>query len=161
MLKLRRSHDRLNFNMVIPIPGKDGLYIESGPSFHHVQQSSILSVACRVYFTELYGSLCSNLAASSRDCSDIRCLFRGNNQCISSRMGPFEICTTVDLVLWSERILYNNYFHLAFLFLSLWNLHFFNRTWDFIQTNSHSFLSKDAKRFCDSLWIDNFIDFKW
>ena len=31
MLKLRRSHDRLIFNMGIPIPGKDGLYIETGP----------------------------------------------------------------------------------------------------------------------------------
>ena len=28
MLKIRRSHDRLIFNMGIPIPGKDGLYIE-------------------------------------------------------------------------------------------------------------------------------------
>ena len=31
MLKIRRSHDRLIFNMGIPIPEKDGLYIESGP----------------------------------------------------------------------------------------------------------------------------------
>ena len=31
MLKIRRSHDRLIFNMGIPIPGKDGLYIEMGP----------------------------------------------------------------------------------------------------------------------------------
>ena len=30
MLKIRRSHDRLIFNMGIPIPGKDGLYIETG-----------------------------------------------------------------------------------------------------------------------------------
>ena len=30
MLKIRRSWDRLIFNMGIPIPGKDGLYIESG-----------------------------------------------------------------------------------------------------------------------------------
>ena len=30
MLKTRRSHDRLIFNMGIPIPGKDGLYIEMG-----------------------------------------------------------------------------------------------------------------------------------
>ena len=27
MLKIRRSHDCLNLNMGIPIPGKDGLYI--------------------------------------------------------------------------------------------------------------------------------------
>ena len=27
MLKIRQSHDRLIFNMEIPIPGKDGLYI--------------------------------------------------------------------------------------------------------------------------------------
>ena len=31
MLKIRRSRDRLIFNMRIPIPGKDGLYIEMGP----------------------------------------------------------------------------------------------------------------------------------
>ena len=30
-LKIRRSHDRLIFNMGIPIPGKDGLYIKMGP----------------------------------------------------------------------------------------------------------------------------------
>ena len=32
MLKIRRSHERVIFNMGIPIPGKDCLYIESGPS---------------------------------------------------------------------------------------------------------------------------------
>ena len=31
MLKIRRSRDRLIFDMGIPIPGKDGLYIEKGP----------------------------------------------------------------------------------------------------------------------------------
>ena len=31
MLKIRRSHDRLIFNMGIFIPMKDGLYIETGP----------------------------------------------------------------------------------------------------------------------------------
>ena len=31
MLKIRRSCDRLIFNMGIPIPRKDGLYIETGP----------------------------------------------------------------------------------------------------------------------------------
>ena len=31
MLKIRRSHDRLIFNMEIPIPEKDGLYIEMAP----------------------------------------------------------------------------------------------------------------------------------
>ena len=32
MLKIRRSPDRLIFNIGIPIAGKDGLYIETGPS---------------------------------------------------------------------------------------------------------------------------------
>ena len=32
MLKIRRSRDRLIFNVGIPIPGKEGLYIETGPS---------------------------------------------------------------------------------------------------------------------------------
>ena len=31
MLKIRRSHDRLIFNMGIPTPGKDGLYNETWP----------------------------------------------------------------------------------------------------------------------------------
>ena len=31
MLKIRRSRDRLIFNMGIPIPGKGDLYIETGP----------------------------------------------------------------------------------------------------------------------------------
>ena len=31
IIKIRRSRDRLIFNMVIPIPGKDGIYIETGP----------------------------------------------------------------------------------------------------------------------------------
>ena len=31
MLKLRQSRDRLVFNIGIPIPGIDGLYIEMGP----------------------------------------------------------------------------------------------------------------------------------
>ena len=31
MLKIRRFHDLLIFNMAIPIPVKDGLYIEMGP----------------------------------------------------------------------------------------------------------------------------------
>ena len=30
-LKIRRSNNRLIFNMGIPIPGKDGLYIDTGP----------------------------------------------------------------------------------------------------------------------------------
>ena len=34
MLKIRRSFDRLVFNMGIPIPRKDGLYIEMGPWCH-------------------------------------------------------------------------------------------------------------------------------
>ena len=31
MLKIRRSRDRFIYNMRIPIPGKDGLYIEAPP----------------------------------------------------------------------------------------------------------------------------------
>ena len=33
MLKIRRPNGRLIFNMGIPIPGKDGLYIEMGPRY--------------------------------------------------------------------------------------------------------------------------------
>ena len=34
ILKIRRSYDRLIFNMGIPISGKDGLYIETGPDLY-------------------------------------------------------------------------------------------------------------------------------
>ena len=36
MLKIRQSHDRLIFNMEIPIPGKDGLYVETGPWWFNI-----------------------------------------------------------------------------------------------------------------------------
>ena len=38
MLKIRRSNYSLVFNMGITIPGKDGLYIETGPRFHPEDQ---------------------------------------------------------------------------------------------------------------------------
>ena len=44
MLKIRRSRDHLIFNMGIPIPGKDGLYIETGPGvWKHVLRVIYLS----------------------------------------------------------------------------------------------------------------------
>ena len=36
MFKIRRSHDRLIFKMGIPIPRKDGFYIEAGPDFFYL-----------------------------------------------------------------------------------------------------------------------------
>ena len=36
--KIRQSYDRLIVNLVIPIPRKDGLYIETGPRTQHVSQ---------------------------------------------------------------------------------------------------------------------------
>ena len=45
MLKIRRNPDGLIFNMGIPIPGKDGLYIETGPSsFGHTLSSLLLDM---------------------------------------------------------------------------------------------------------------------
>ena len=38
MLKMRRFHDRFIFNMGISIPGKDGLYIETGPAFSLIDE---------------------------------------------------------------------------------------------------------------------------
>ena len=35
MLKIRRSRDRLIFNMGVPIPGKDGLYIDTDTFYMH------------------------------------------------------------------------------------------------------------------------------
>ena len=45
MLKIRRPNGRLIFNMGIPIPGKDGLYIETGP------RTLVLSFYTDVVFT--------------------------------------------------------------------------------------------------------------
>ena len=44
MLKISQSHDCLIFNMGIPIPGKDGLYIESGPSTLSLYQEKLINV---------------------------------------------------------------------------------------------------------------------
>ena len=40
MLKIRRPNGRLIYNMGIPIPGKDGLYIETGPWVHSLDSGS-------------------------------------------------------------------------------------------------------------------------
>ena len=55
MLKIRRSHDRLIFNMRIPIPGKDDLYIETGPSTLALEllQSSTKPLICN--WSIIYG----------------------------------------------------------------------------------------------------------
>ena len=52
MLKIRRSH-RLIFDMGIPIPWKDGLYIETGPWWH---TSSICTIAWMHYYA-LHGCI--------------------------------------------------------------------------------------------------------
>ena len=48
MLKIRQSHDHLIFNMGIPIPGRDCLYIEAEPrvgmSFIHIGPQCLLSM---------------------------------------------------------------------------------------------------------------------
>ena len=41
MLKIKRSGDRLIFNMGIPILGKDGLYIETGPWLPYIIWTNI------------------------------------------------------------------------------------------------------------------------
>ena len=43
MLKIRRSGDRLIFNMGIPIPGKYGLYIETGPRIFSMVEDALAS----------------------------------------------------------------------------------------------------------------------
>ena len=53
MLKIRRSCDRLIFNMGIPISGKDGLYIETRPRMyfgkHCSQDKCMISMFLHVY----------------------------------------------------------------------------------------------------------------
>ena len=46
MLKIRRSRDRLIFNMGIPIPGKGGLYIETGPRLKAFVSVDVFSFLC-------------------------------------------------------------------------------------------------------------------
>ena len=41
MFQIRRSHDRLIFNMGILIPGKDGLYIETCPRLHMLPYNTV------------------------------------------------------------------------------------------------------------------------
>ena len=54
MLKIRRSGDRLIFNMGIPIPGKAGLYVETGPTILasdscYTKPTALLAVADNGY----------------------------------------------------------------------------------------------------------------
>ena len=76
MLKTRRSRDRLIFNMGIPIPGKDGLYIETVPSELNISARPPSSLVCSK--TCLVGLL-------------IRSIFRGKNcTSASARMQFFQ-----------------------------------------------------------------------
>ena len=63
MLKIRRSHDRLIFNMGIPIPGKDGFYIhiETGPCCFPSPSGSDMVVGMTVAV-----GVCAGLTAMGR-----------------------------------------------------------------------------------------------
>ena len=54
MLKIRRSRNRLIFNMGIPVPGKEGLYIETGPCFFSTFAESF-------HFRSFQISFCQNM----------------------------------------------------------------------------------------------------
>ena len=54
MLKIGRSHDRLIFNMGIPIPRKDGLYIKMGPFL-----KSVFSWCCWWPSQEICQDICN------------------------------------------------------------------------------------------------------
>ena len=41
MIKIRRSRDRLIFNVGITIPGKDGLYTDRGPRLLRLQEHDV------------------------------------------------------------------------------------------------------------------------
>ena len=59
MLKIRRSRDRLIFNMGISIPGKDGLYIETGPLCLCLQMVTLrMKVSLLVVVGSLGGLTC-------------------------------------------------------------------------------------------------------
>ena len=50
ILKISRPHDRLILNKGIPIPGKDGLYIESGPRYERVDFRTTQTIWCPIYW---------------------------------------------------------------------------------------------------------------
>ena len=51
MLKIRQSPDCLIFNMGIPIPGKDGLYIETGPRHLRMQHTKDIQYSTEYWNT--------------------------------------------------------------------------------------------------------------
>ena len=58
MLKIRRPHDRPIFNLGIPIPGKDGLYIETGPRFYLTRSNvSVGTLSCIRVLSHIRGFL--------------------------------------------------------------------------------------------------------
>ena len=78
MLKIRWSWDRLNFNMGIPIPGKDSVYIETGPSRvnklqlrqgHVFLASLVKCISCLLYiFLNITIDRNHNLCQLTADC---------------------------------------------------------------------------------------------
>ena len=62
MLKIRRSCDRLIFNMGIPIPGKNYLYIETGPGDNCVCMSCHRRTTAAVAFPNISIDSCKSLA---------------------------------------------------------------------------------------------------
>ena len=55
MLKIRRPNGRLIFNMGIPIPGKDGLYIETGcRSLLHISYHYLQYIYIHIYMVQSF-----------------------------------------------------------------------------------------------------------
>ena len=71
MLKIRRSHDRLIFNMGIPIPGKDSLNIETGPCLSCivsiVAAADLVTRWARVWTDIVWAQLSWNIPVSAPD----------------------------------------------------------------------------------------------
>ena len=69
MLKIRRSCDRLILNMGIPIPGKDGLYIEPGPRSQWVMRDvgNPVYIGCHVFPASLWPAFCHHHGNPSTD----------------------------------------------------------------------------------------------
>ena len=71
--RLRRSHDRLIFNMGIPIPGKDGLYIETRPCRFNLWVPNLQMILQWLYFKIAHcdcgpSNSCSGIMLISRFC---------------------------------------------------------------------------------------------
>ena len=77
MLKITRSRHRLTFNMGIPIPGKDGLYIEAGLDAYICHWSLTLLFHVILKYAEQRTETCQAVPSYI----DMHCSYKAVNKC--------------------------------------------------------------------------------